>query len=54
MLGQAAGGGQVLVPAGSFYCGGPIHLKSNVDFHLAEGSTIKFGTNPAGIIFWWF
>ena len=44
---HAAGGGRVLVPAGTYYCGGPIHLKSNVNFHLAEGSTIKFSTDPA-------
>lgn len=38
---NAAGGGKVLVPAGR-YLTGPIHLKSNVNFHLAEGAEILF------------
>jgi polygalacturonase len=41
-----AGGGRVVVPAGTFLCNGPIHLKSNVNLHVSEGATIKFGTNP--------
>jgi polygalacturonase len=36
----AAGGGHVVVPAGT-YLTGAIHLKSNVDFHL-EGATLRF------------
>ena len=35
------GGGKVLVPSGK-YLTGPIHLKSNVNFHLAEGAEILF------------
>ena len=35
------GGGKVVVPAGK-YLTGPIHLKSNVNFHLAEGAEILF------------
>lgn len=35
----AAGGGQVLVPAGTYLCGS-IHLKSNVDLHLLAGAKI--------------
>lgn len=42
----AAGGGRVLVPAGVYLCNGPIELKSNVNLHLEEGSTLLFGTNP--------
>jgi polygalacturonase len=42
-----AGGGRVVVPAGTYLINGPIHLKSNVNLHLAAGSYIKFGTNPA-------
>jgi polygalacturonase len=42
----AAGGGRVVVPAGIFLCNGPVHLKSNVNLHLSEGATLKFGTNP--------
>ena len=41
-----AGGGRVLVPAGSFLTGA-IHLKSNVELHVSEGATLKFDTNPA-------
>ncbi len=41
-----AGGGHVVVPAGDYACNGPIHLQSNVDLHLAEGSTILFGGTP--------
>jgi polygalacturonase len=36
-----AGGGRVLVPRGEFLTG-PIHLRSNTDLHLDEGSTLKF------------
>lgn len=36
-----AGGGRVVVPAGS-YLTGPIHLQSNVNLHLVAGATIKF------------
>jgi polygalacturonase len=41
-----SGGGRVLVPAGRFLTGA-IHLKSNVELHVAEGATLKFDTNPA-------
>jgi polygalacturonase len=41
---SAAGGGRVVVPAGT-WLSGAIHLKSNVDLHLAEGATIKFSTD---------
>jgi unsaturated rhamnogalacturonyl hydrolase len=40
-----AGGGRVIVPAGEFLTG-PIHLKSNVEFHLEDGATLKFKTEP--------
>jgi polygalacturonase len=36
-----AGGGQVVVPSGT-WTSGAIHLLSNVDFHLNSGATIKF------------
>jgi polygalacturonase len=42
---HAAGGGRVLVPAGN-WASGAIHLKSNVNLHLAEGATIKFSRDP--------
>lgn len=37
---SAAGGGQVVVPAGVFLIG-PIHLASHVDLHLSIGATLK-------------
>ena len=40
-----AGGGRVAVPAGVWLTG-PIHLKSNVDLHVAEGATVKFIPDP--------
>lgn len=40
-----AGGGRVVVPAGTYLTNGPIHLESNIDFHLAKGSKVLFGTN---------
>jgi polygalacturonase len=43
---NAAGGGKVLLPAGEYLVNGPIHLKSNVNLHIAEGATVKFSTNP--------
>ncbi|GGF01762.1 hypothetical protein GCM10011611_04080 [Aliidongia dinghuensis] len=42
-----AGGGRVVVPAGNWYCAGPITLLSNVNFHLASGAQIWFSPNPA-------
>jgi polygalacturonase len=41
-----AGGGRVVVPEGEF-SSGPIHLKSNVNLHLASGAIIRFSRNPA-------
>ena len=40
-----AGGGRVVVPAGD-YLTGPIHLKSNVNLHLADNSTLFFIPEP--------
>ena len=42
-----AGGGQVLVPAGEYLLKGPIHLRSNLNLHLAKGATLRFSTDPA-------
>ena len=36
---MADGGGQVLVPAGTYLCGS-IRMKSNIDLHLSAGCTI--------------
>jgi len=40
---NAAGGGHVVVPAGTFLTGG-IHLLSNVDLHLDKGATLQSGS----------
>src|SRR5215471_1220440 len=40
-----AGGGRVVIPSGEFLTG-PIRLKSRVNLHLAEGSVLKFVTDP--------
>ena len=40
-----AGGGRVVVPAGTYLVNGPVHLQSDVNLHLEEGSRIVFGTN---------
>ena len=42
----AAGGGRVVVPAGTFYSA-PIRLKSNVELHLEEDAKLEFTDNPA-------
>lgn len=44
---HASGGGRVVVSAGDWLCNGPIHLAANVNLQLVEGSTLRFGTNPA-------
>lgn len=43
----AAGGGRVLVPSGTFLTAA-VHLKSNVELHIAAGATLRFDTDPAG------
>jgi len=44
---HAAGGGRVVVPAGTYVSNGPIHLAGNVNLHLQGGATVRFGTNSA-------
>jgi Glycosyl hydrolases family 28 len=41
-----AGGGRVVVPAGNYLCDGPLHLRSNVNLHLAENALLRFDTFP--------
>ena len=41
-----AGGGKVIVPAGTYKINGPIHLQSNINLHLEEGSRLLFGVEP--------
>ena len=43
---HAAGGGEVLLPAGT-YLSGSIFLKSRIDFHLAQGAVLKGSPDPA-------
>jgi polygalacturonase len=43
------GGGMVLVPFGK-YLTGPIHLKSNVNFHLEEGTEILFTSDKKAFL----
>ena len=42
---NGAGGGRVVVPAGTFLTGA-IHLLGNVDLHVAQGGKILFSTDP--------
>jgi polygalacturonase len=42
---HTAGGGRVVVPAGTWLTG-PVHLKSYVNLHLAEGATLRFSPDP--------
>jgi len=42
---NAAGGGHVVVPAGTFFTGA-IRLLSNVDLHLEDGATLVFSQDP--------
>ena len=41
-----AGGGRVVVPAGVWLTGA-VHLRSNVNLHLADGATLRFSPEPA-------
>jgi polygalacturonase len=42
---NAAGGGTVIVPAGTYWLEGPLHLKSHVNLHLEAGSTLRFSAD---------
>ncbi|HEY5799058.1 MAG TPA: glycoside hydrolase family 28 protein [Burkholderiaceae bacterium] len=44
---HAKGGGRVVIPAGDWYCAGPMRLRSNVHVHLAAGARLHFSANPA-------
>lgn len=46
----AAGGGHVVIPAGTYLLNGPIHLQSNIDLHLAEGATLRFSGRPGDFL----
>ncbi len=40
-----AGGGRVVVPEGTYFTGA-IHLKSNVNLHIAKGAVVLFSQDP--------
>jgi polygalacturonase len=42
---NAAGGGRVVAGPGEWLTG-PIHLRSNVELHVAKGATVRFKTDP--------
>lgn len=42
-----AGGGRVVIPAGDWFCAGPLVLLSNVHVHLAANAHVFFSHNPA-------
>ena len=44
------GGARIVVPAGTYYLDGPIHLVSNVCLELQKGSRLKFSSNPASYL----
>lgn len=41
-----AGGGKVVIPAGTWFSKGPVHLKSYVNLHLEEGARLLFSAEP--------
>lgn len=44
-----AGGGRVVIPAGVWLTGA-VHLKSNVNLHLADGAVLFFSDDPAAYL----
>jgi polygalacturonase len=43
---HADGGGRVLIPAGDWFCAGPVVLLSNVNVHLQAGAHVYFSNDP--------
>lgn len=43
---SVSGGGEVLIPKGTFYIGGPIVLKSHVNLHFDDGAKLIFSGEP--------
>ena len=43
---SSEGGGAIVVGSGTYLVNGPIHLKSNINLHLQEGSRLIFSGNP--------
>jgi polygalacturonase len=42
-----AGGGRVVIPAGDWYCAGPLVLLTNVNVHLSAGARVYFSNRPS-------
>jgi len=40
------GGGKIVVDSGIYRVEGPVHLSSNINLHLEEGSKLVFGSDP--------
>ncbi|MDB5136881.1 MAG: pgl 5 [Mucilaginibacter sp.] len=54
---SVSGGGQVIVPKGVFFIGGPIVLKSHVNLHFEDGAQLLFSADakaylPAVLTLW--
>lgn len=43
---NAEGGGRVVLPEGTWFSKGPIHLKSNVNLHVSEDALLLFSEDP--------
>jgi len=43
---SVSGGGEVIVPKGTFYIAGPLILKSHVNLHFEDGAELIFSGNP--------
>ncbi len=41
-----AGGGRVVIPPGTWLSKGPVHLRSRIELHVAEGATLRFSPDP--------
>ncbi|WP_111642540.1 glycoside hydrolase family 28 protein [Marinimicrobium alkaliphilum] len=41
------GGGRVVIPSGNWLSEGPIHLKSGINLHVAEGAHLLFSPEPS-------
>lgn len=39
---NAAGGGRVVLPEGTWFSEGPVHLKSDVNLHVSDDATLRF------------
>ncbi len=43
---SGSGGGNVIIPAGTYYCGGPLFIRSNTNLHIEENAKVNFSVNP--------